>query len=365
VGAVCFYISGHGFGHLSREIEVINALGGASPATTILIRTSAPRWLIERTLRVPARLLPGECDTGVVQLDSLRPDIAETIQRAASFHQSLADRAGQEAATLREHGITFVVADAPPLACASASVAGIPSVVLSNFTWDWIYEGYAPEIEMAPDLPAILGNAYALTEAGWRLPLYGGFETIDRRVDVPFVARHARHSRETVREICGLPADAPVVLLSFGGYGLNDIDLSRVDCLDRYVVAVTYSGIRRDVPRGVTMVAETDIYDADLRYEDLVAAVDVVMTKPGYGIVSECIANDTALLYTSRGRFAEYDVMVREMPRYLRCGFIDQAGLFAGRWAAPLDHVLSAPAPPERPPTDGASVIAQMILKRL
>ena len=35
--------------------------------------------------------------------------------------------------------------------------------------------------------------------------------------------------------------------------------------------------------------------------------------------VSDCIANGTALLYTSRGRFAEYDVLIREMPRYLRC----------------------------------------------
>ena len=48
-------------------------------------------------------------------------------------------------------------------------------------------------------------------------------------------------------------------------------------------------------------VNEGDLYDRGFRYEDLVAAVDVVLTKPGYGIVSECVANDTALLYTSRG----------------------------------------------------------------
>ena len=53
--------------------------------------------------------------------------------------------------------------------------------------------------------------------------------------------------------------------------------------------------------------------------EDLVRAADVVVTKPGYGIISEAIANDAALLYTSRGRFVEYDVLVKEMPRYLRC----------------------------------------------
>ena len=60
------------------------------------------------------------------------------------------------------------------------------------------------------------------------------------------------------------------------------------------------------------------MYAAGVRYEDLVRAVDVVISKPGYGIISECVANDTALLYTSRGDFIEYDVFVAEMPRVLQ-----------------------------------------------
>ena len=54
------------------------------------------------------------------------------------------------------------------------------------------------------------------------------------------------------------------------------------------------------------------------RYEDLVRAADVVVTKPGYGIIAECLANDTALLYTDRGRFIEYDVLVAAMRRSRR-----------------------------------------------
>ena len=78
------------------------------------------------------------------------------------------------------------------------------------------------------------------------------------------------------------------------------------------------------------MIDETAMYDRGYRYEDLVRAVDVVVTKPGYGIISECIANDTALLYTSRGDFREYQVLVDAMPKFLRCAFIDHADLFAG-----------------------------------
>src|SRR5262249_37995585 len=102
-------------------------------------------------------------------------------------------------------------------------------------------------------------------------------------------------------------------------------------------------------------------YASGLRYEDLVAAVDVVLTKPGYGILSECIANGTAVVYTDRGRFAEYPVLVREMPKYLRCAYLDQESLRAGRWKAALDAAFTAPAAPEHPRTDGADVIAGMI----
>lgn len=72
------------------------------------------------------------------------------------------------------------------------------------------------------------------------------------------------------------------------------------------------------------------MYDRGYRYENVVRAVDVVATKPGYGIILECIANDTALLYTSGGDFREYPVLVEAMPKYLRCAFIERDDLFAG-----------------------------------
>ena len=108
-------------------------------------------------------------------------------------------------------------------------------------------------------------------------------------------------------------------------------------------------------------MAESDVYGNGLRYEDLVAACDVVATKPGYGIIAECIANQTAIMYTSRGRFAEYPVLVDQMPRYLRCRYLDHDDLFAGRWRGVLDRIMASPAPPERAATDGADAIARRI----
>ena len=80
-------------------------------------------------------------------------------------------------------------------------------------------------------------------------------------------------------------------------------------------------------------------------YEDLVAAADVVVSKPGYGIVSECIANGASLLYTSRGHSPKTTCSSTAMPRVLRCRFIAQDDLRSGSWDAAIQSLLAQPAP--------------------
>jgi hypothetical protein len=365
--SIVFYISGHGFGHAVRQIEIINALGAAAPEVVIVARTSAPAWLFDRTCRVPITRLPGEVDTGVVQKDSLRLDEGQTIERAADFYRTLDSRAEAEATLLRSQDAGLVIADAPPLACAAAHRAGVPSIVCANFTWDWIYASYAEQLSAFPHLLPAVQFAYRHAAGAWRMPMHGGFETIAPVVDMPFVARHARPdvSIDDLRRELALPVDARLALATFGGYGVADLALDQLDCAAEWRVIVTVPG--RDVPAmppGVVGVSEDVMYARGFRYVDLVRAVDVVVTKPGYGIISDCVANGTSMLYTSRGRFAEYDILVREMPRVLRCRYLDMSSLLAGRWKRALDALAGSPPPPERARTDGAAVVTSSILDR-
>lgn len=364
--AVVFYVSGHGFGHAVRQIAVIDALmRAATGRVRVVIRTDAPAWLFHRALRGPFTLLPGQTDTGVVQIDALRLDERATIRETTAFYDTLSRRATAERALLRLHGAALVVADAPPLGCAAAVSAGLPAFVCSNFTWDWIYEPYFAGAPGAGRTLAVMRAAYQ-GAAGWRLPMHGGFDTVRPVVDVPLVARHASPDRsvEELRQALELPVGRPLALVSFGGYGADNLPLDRLDCFDDWDVVLTAPEPATARP-GIRVVPEALIYARGLRYEDLVRAVDVVVTKPGYGIVSDCAANDTAVLYTSRGRFAEYDVLVREMPRWIRSTFLPPTELLQGRWRAGLDAVYAMPMPAERPAANGADVVAGLILDRL
>lgn len=373
--AIVFYVSGHGFGHASRTIEVINAVLARRPETRIGVRTAAPRWLFDLTVKGKIAFSTLECDTGVVQIDALTLDEADTIRRAAAFHSDLVTRAASETRILRELGAGLIVGDIPPLAFAVSAAAGIPSIGLGNFTWDWIYADY-PRVRLAPSLLPTIRGAYAKASMALRLPMSAGFETFSNVKDIPFIARHATHTREEVCKILKLPADKPLVLMSFGGYGLPGLDTDVVAKFKKYTVISTANlpvgRSRKDTPTAerkgsFISINEEAMYDAGIRYEDLVRAAEAVVTKPGYGIIAECIANDAAVLYTSRGHFPEYDVLVEDMPKYLRTAFIGQEELFAGKWESAMGKLLAQSRPKnyQKPETNGADVAAEILLKAL
>jgi L-arabinokinase len=365
---IAFYISGHGFGHAARQIALINCLLSINPGVRIQIRTAVPRWLFDFALRGPFLFESFECDTGAVQRDSLHLDEDETVRRAAAFHATLDERADREAERLRSDSTTLVVGDIPPLAFEAAYRAGVPSIAISNFTWDWIYRGYPEQVDRHPDLMTAIARAYRRASLALRLPMYGGFEVFGPIVkDIAFIARKSSRDPAETRAGLGLPLDKPVVLLSFGGHGSHDQALAPVDLDDTYAVVATTRAEARGRPAGDRMLEldELEMYHRGYRYEDLVAAADVVITKPGYGIVSEAIANGTAILYTTRGRFIEYDVLTAAMPAVLRCRFIGQDDLLSGRWRQHLDRLLAQSEPGERPATNGAEQAAKILLDYL
>jgi len=348
VAVIVFYISGHGFGHASRDTELIRELIARRPDVRVIVRTSVTRRMFASAEGPSVEIQALETDTGMVQVDSLTLDEEATAREAGRFYASFDRRVAIEAEFLRGVRASLVVADIPPLAFAAAAAAAVPSIAIGNFTWDWIYAVYPAFDRAAPEVIPAIRRAYATASRALRLPLHGGFEPMAKvTADIPFIARRSTRDRDDTRRLLGLPRDRPVVLPSFGGDGA---DLP-IDALRR-------SG-------RFTLLGPYDTAPAGLTYQDLVAAADVVVSKPGYGIVSECAANGTALLYTSRGRFAEYDVFVAEMPRILRCRYISQDDLRAGRWADAIDALLSSPAPPDLPVVNGAAVAVNQILECL
>ncbi|MGE0448952.1 MAG: hypothetical protein AB7Q29_05145 [Vicinamibacterales bacterium] len=344
--------------------QVIRELTRLEPSSSIVIRSMAPRWFLDAALPAPAVVVPVETDVGVVQPDSLSVDPDETARRAAWFYGDFAARVDREARELRAMGTTLVVGDVPPLAFAAAARAGIPSMAIANFTWDWIYAAYARFPLLAPGVLDVIADAYAQATLALRLPFAGGFATFSGVEDIPLIARAAPLTRDDARGRLGLPGqDVPVVLASFGGHGLR---LPLASALGDGSLTLLLAGHESDAAAAASdrlrMLTGEDLAARGLTYPDLVAAADVVLSKSGYGIVSECIANGTPLVYASRGHFVEHEIFVRDMPRVLRCLEIDRDDLLAGHWTAAVRALLAQPAPPDTMRLDGARIAAERLV---
>jgi len=129
-----------------------------------------------------------------------------------------------------------------------------------------------------------------------RLPMSGGFESFSNVKDIPFIARHATRTREEACKLLKIPADKPIVLVSFGGYGLPGLETDALAKFKKYTVVTTANlplgRTRKEMPTAerkgsFISLNEESMYDSGVRYEDLVGAAEVVVTKPGYGIISE------------------------------------------------------------------------------
>ncbi len=361
VPVVALAVSGHGFGHAVRCAQVAAALTAKGEGTVrTLLRTEAPAWLFPEYVEfLPSPGWP--LDVGVAQHDGdgLDLDIDETRRRWDAFAQAFDARANVEAGLLVEHGVNVLLGDIPPLAFAAAHRANVPCLALGNFGWDWIYSAW-PDFE-----PAVEAVRAGYQQAGGllRLPLhssdpdaFSAFETI---ADVPLIARRAKRDRQQVRRELGLDQQARVVLISFGGFTARGLDLRALGELTNYTFVLTppLSLIAAARPANVV---DLGITSGD--YVSLLNACDVVVTKPGYGIVADCLANRVAMLYTDRGPFREYDVLAEALPKLARARYVPRDDLLAGRLGWHLDAVLESTAPWTDQRMDGAACVARRLL---
>jgi L-arabinokinase len=358
MSSLVYYVSGHGFGHAVRSGEIIRALRRARPALAVHVRSGAPDWLFPGASSIERV----ELDVGVVQPDALRIDRAATLRLAASLASRADSLVGHEREIVRGLQARLVVSDIPALAFLIAQACRVPGIGVANFAWDWIYEPYIGAEPHATWLLDWLRQAYASADLLLRLPFHGDLSAFRNVEDVPLVTRKPTAPRQVLRQRLGLQEHEQAVLLSFGGLGLSGLDARQLEKLGRY----TFLGTEKELQTGNGLPANVRLLPIQSEhYDDLIGASDVVVSKPGFGIVASCLAQRIPLLYTSREDFREYPILVQAIHTHGRGLLIPQEDLLAGNLGPFLKQLLGDDAPWSPLRTDGATVIAERLLKLL
>ncbi|UCE81820.1 MAG: hypothetical protein JSV47_08700 [Deltaproteobacteria bacterium] len=357
-GRLAYYITPHGLGHAVRSLEVIRHLLQIEPNLEIFVVTTLPEFLLDHKLRKSLSLREKQMDIGLVQLDSLQFDLDLSRQAVESLRHHRDALVEEEIHFLKTNEISAVVADIPFLPFVAASQQSIPAIGIGNFTWDWIYNAYAASDPRWAPLVDWIGECYQKCGLFLQLPMHGDCSVFPNIKDVPLVARLAKRNRDETRNILHLQPDQRLYLVSFAYLDLDETAQKRVQDITNAVFLYKYP-LNFQFDNGICLDQHP------LTYEDVVAAVDGVITKPGYGIVADCLAHGTPIIYTDRGFFPEYDILVQEIEKQLTTVYLSSSDLYGGRWKSAIMQLDSQTRTIPDIPCNGAEVCAEIILQHL
>lgn len=331
---IAFYITAHGYGHAGRSLEVIAELEKLEPVTVV---SEVPEEFFRP--RFTGRYRRKAFDCGLIQKDSVRGDVPATLLKIQAVIARSEELLAEERDFLSQ--ASRVVVDSPSLPLQAARGVGIPGIALTSFGWDYIYRPFAAQDPAWNEVCDWFQEGYAQAtlalEYPFSAPIKEGAET------VPLVARPGRKMRREIAAETGADPDKPWAVVWF-----HDLDLD--------------PGSLTDLPYELfTRMNWPQARRSNASFSDIVASAEVVVTKPGFGIVSDCIANDKPIVYVPRDDFAEAYLLEEAIQKYTAWSRIEPVDLYAGQWLASLEQARRRrPAQPP-PPQNGAAEIARRI----
>lgn len=354
---IAYFISPHGYGHASRAAAVMAAIQRRSPDVAFDIYTLVPPVFFENSLEGSFDYFPLLSDIGLVQHDALREDVPATIRQLADMLPFDTVLVRPVARQLCHRKTIFAVCDIAPLGIRIAEEAGLPSILVENFTWDWIYAGYEeshPEIRQYADY---LGDCFSrATHHVQTAPVCE-----HRKADLltPPVARSARQSREETRARLCIPEGKQAILISMGGFPEQHEFVDRLRDVGAFFVVPGTADTVRHEGNVIELPHHSDFY-----HPDLVQAVDCVIGKVGYSTIAEVYHSGVPFGYVSRSHFRESPPLAKYIADNIPSMPIAQADFRSGAWLKQLPELLALPRRCPALP-NGADTVAEFVLELL
>ena len=294
--------------------------------------------------------LPVRCqswDVGLVQIDSIRADLSASLELNLQLIDSAPERLRLETKWLAEAGVRLVVCDSPALPLVAARQAALPGLLLGSFGWDFIYSAYVGENDRWGSVSRWYAEAYSQATAMLQYPLSIPVTAIERRVTVPLVSSPGQDRRSQL----GISSRRPWVLLWFHESTWPTEVIASLPFEFLTVRALP------DQP--------TNVHHVRIAFEDAVASCDVLMSKVGFGVVSDCVTQQKPMVYVPRDDFPESPHLETWIRQHLAWSRLEASDFYAGTWELALQQALTLPIPPRRLEVDGAARVAELVLEYL
>jgi uncharacterized protein (TIGR00661 family) len=355
---IAFFISPHGFGHAARAASVMEAMVAMDSSIRFDIFTTVPSWFFEDNLCGLYRYHYVATDLGLVQRTAFEADIDQTLRHLNRMLPYNGSQVTEISQYLKHLNSKLVICDIAPLGLLIARKAGIPSVLVENFTWDWIYKRYA---DFDPQICAhikYLGRLYKMAD------FHIQTEPLCNPKPVDFLtgpaSRKIRLSKNSVREKLGLPSNHKLVLITTGGvpqeyrfmqklYGLQDIHF-----------VIPGGCPAAEIRKNLFLLP----HHSDYFHPDLVNASDAVIGKAGYSTIAEVYHAGVPFGFIPCNYNPEAEKLVEFIQAEMQGDAIHESEFQSGSWANRLENLVNMPRIKRKVP-NGADQIGEFIIALL
>lgn len=351
-------ISGHGFGHLAQSAEVLNRFCARQPDVDLLIRTTAPLEVVHTRIDVPFEFVEGGSDFGMKMLSALEVDITASCQAYELYHRDWDNHITQLANWLKLHEIEAVFSNISYAILAAASHADIPSVALCSLNWAEVFNAYCDKNDVSGQIYDEMSAAYnsancfICPQPSMLMP------GLDNIVTTGPVARTGVNRRAEIVRKLGLSESTRLVMVTPGGIP-TDMPVNQWPTREDifWLVSWPLDSQREDI---------SSRHALGMHFSDLLASSDIVLTKPGYGMVAETACTGRPVIIAPRGDWPEEPYLLAWLRQHTHVREVSRQQFLVADVLDEIDSLLKLPplTPMSASGADEAAGIMTGCLKR-
>ncbi len=342
-------ISSHGFGHFAMTAPILNRLNQEG-LISLVVRCALPEALIRSRISGDFEIVSESSDFGMVMNSSLDVDLSKTAATYAKLHGDFSQAVAEEKSKLLTLQPDLILANIPYITIAAAKQAGISVVAYCSLNWAAIFHGYF--MQRLPGAEKIFNEMNAAYDSADCFICPTPSMAMPGLSNIKYVgpvARVVASQRQRLNAKFAFAACERLVLITPGGVH-TEVPVNDWPKLPgiTWITAWPYKTCRDDI---------ISIEAIDFSFAELLASCDAVISKPGYGTVTETVCNGIPALYVLRGDWPEEPALENWWCKYGTVKKMSRDDFFSGNVSESLLELWSLP----RAPTVEASGISEIV----
>ena len=334
---IAYFVSPHGFGHAARAAAVMQAIAEFDTTVQCEIFTTVPRWFFKDSITHNFGYHSLTTDIGLAQKNAFEFDIKDTLRCLDDFFPIKPSLIADLSKTIRKLNCVLIICDIAPLGILVARESGVDSVLVENFTWDWIYHQY------------VSSDSGINRHIDYLRPV---FDAADYHIQTEPVCRHSsvdlttapvsrpiRTKAHKIRDRLGLPSGSKMVLITTGGIPQTYDFLEKLIDLQEIRFVMPGAGPKLKIYDNIIILP----HRSDFYHPDLVNASDAVIGKIGYSTLAEVYHAGIPFGYIARFNFRESDPMVKFILKQMTGIAVKESEFSNGNWINQLEELLDLP----------------------